>query len=91
MVVRNAFDGVATNSWQRRLAALLTFPRDSSQRQIVTVTGQSNLGGIQWANGGAYANYYAFGAPNSVDAREQQKAATRAQIQQVRTARWSVT
>lgn len=81
--------GLATENTLRRLLTNLHFARDASDQMRVTGTLAAYL---QWANQGTYVGWYGgTGVPTSMDAREEMKALARANAQQVRATRWSIT
>jgi hypothetical protein len=92
MALRNAFDGVSTDAFLRRLLVQLHFAKTATDElRVVVDSGTSNVA-INWANNGGYSQFYAgSGSPNSMDAREQMRAQSRANMQQVRATRWSIT
>jgi hypothetical protein len=92
MALRNAFDGVSTDAFLRRLLVQLHFAKTAQDElRVVVDSGTSNVA-INWANNGGYSTFYqSAGSPNSMDAREQMRAQSRANMQQVRATRWSIT
>src|SRR3954469_4201764 len=101
MGLRNAFEGLATDSLLRRLLAQMHFARDNSDRLRVWIDGggtsatspsRVNAGIGDTNSGNAIPLWYAtIGAPFSMDPREQMKAQAHANMQQVRATRWSIT
>ena len=93
MVARNAFENLATDSLLRRLLHAVSFARDSGDRMVVSLGASPTVipTFTEWLNANVYAAMYSSGAPTSMDAREQQRVAARANVQQVRQGRWTFT
>lgn len=92
MTLRNAFEGVATDSNIKRLLQQLHFARDSADRLrvIIDQTLSVRVHDVAWGNNGGTPGYYASGAPMSMDSRETQRFIVRDAVIQNRN-RWSVT
>ena len=92
-MIRNAFDNLGTESALRRIANLLTFARDSSDR-IRTIVDSGTLTVYARASSSDLTNNNT-GVPfssvswNAMDARETQRVAMRANADAVRRSRWT--
>ena len=94
MALRNAFDGIATESGLRRIANLLTFARDNQDRVRVIVDNAQqtllyNRNSGSALQGGTSETYYGASSWNTVDAREPLKQQMRLNYTQVRNTRWT--
>ena len=100
-MLRNAFEGVATEGTLRRLLNALNYAKDLNDRMRVvvdtmptttvtgTVTAVTALNGIAFGSSNVAPAHFASGAPNAFDAREQQMILMRSNFQQARTQRWT--
>lgn len=98
MALRNAFEAMATEATLAKAARSLNnlvrnlnFAKTSSdQLRVVVDSGGSMSTSLYWMSGNTWQSYYGSGAPASMDAREQQAAASRANFAAVRNQRWSL-
>lgn len=92
MALRNAFDALATETTLRRLYNSLNFARDALDRMRVVVDGGGiEVRGINFGWHGGHPFWYGSGSPNSMDAREVQRAQMRSNAINVRNNRWTFT
>lgn len=95
MALRNAFDGMATETTLRRLYNSLNYARDAFDRLRVIPEGgyisDSGIVAMMWGNRDTYPTWYGRGAPTSMDAREQQRAQMKSNFNNVRMNRWTIT
>lgn len=104
MPLQNALEDLATDSRLAELIAevvsqtmnqaprALQYARTPTDQMRVSVdTGTIVANTIQWLNANTYNGWYATGAPNSMDAREQQREMSQQTFNQVRTDRWVIT
>lgn len=77
MVMRNAFEDMATEVTARALVKALNLARDTVGRLRVSVDTSALLPThTYFGNNNAVPSYYSTGAPTSMDAREQQRLAS---------------
>lgn len=100
-MLRNAFDGLATESTLKRLISLLNFARDPQDRMRVIVDGGSlaatqavraNITYGDSNSGNGYVLWYAtVGSPASTDPRDELRSTTKSLNQQTRNQKWTYT
>lgn len=93
MTLRNAFEDLGTEGMLRRILRAVTFPRDTADRQIITVSGNPQVNVL--AGGTSTALSGQFNAPNSVtawnahDIREEYREFSHQSFQVARS-RWTI-
>lgn len=102
MTLRNAFEGLGTESTLKRILKAVSFIKDPNGRMRVVIDNTSTspvvvaqsgatagvVNAVLWANAGVAAGWYTQGGPNSVDAREQLRYQMRGVYEQ-RRSRWT--
>lgn len=94
MGLRNAFDGLATESGLRRIVNLLTFARDNNDRIRTIVDGGSltiynRASGTNMTNDNS-TSYQSSLSWNSVDARDPLRQQHRSTTNYTRQTRWTI-
>jgi hypothetical protein len=94
MALRNAFDGLATESGLRRIANLLTFARDTNDRLRVTVDNQVpatvyNRNTSQIVQGSTSSTWYNASSWSDRDGREEMMLQYKQRADFVKKNRWT--
>lgn len=94
MPLKNAFDNLGTESALRRIANLLTFPRDGSDRQRIIVDGGAltiyNRGSSTNMTNNDSTSYNNSTSWNVVDGRDPLRQQMRYNANYTRQSRWTI-
>lgn len=98
MALRNAFEAMATESTLKRLETTLTnlfrnltlAKTSNDVLRVVIDSGANDIAAVRWGANNSWPTYYSTGAGSSMDLREQQREASVANFNAVRSQRWSL-